>query len=113
MFPKCLFPLPQYFLHLPPTLHHNIQIIHIHHPPKNTPHVYLPAYQLIPMINMSGMRELPCLKLIFTLNSSGIREPTKTLPFVPLYIPSTYLTSDSGTPIHIDVTITISLGPSL
>ena len=62
----------------------------------------------ITIINMSGLRVLPCLKPMFTLNSSDIPGPTKTLPFVHLYIPSTNLIS--STSIHLSVAITISLG---
>uniref|UniRef100_A0A8C4QD69 Catalase n=1 Tax=Eptatretus burgeri TaxID=7764 RepID=A0A8C4QD69_EPTBU len=46
MFPECLLPLLQYFLHVLPTLHHNSLIVHIQHSPQNTIHIYPPAYQL-------------------------------------------------------------------
>uniref|UniRef100_A0A8C4PWB5 Uncharacterized protein n=1 Tax=Eptatretus burgeri TaxID=7764 RepID=A0A8C4PWB5_EPTBU len=47
---------------------------------------------------------------VLQLNSSNIVRPSKTLPFVPLYIPSTNATSASSTPIYLSVAIIISLG---
>ena len=58
----------------------------------------------------SGLSTLPCLSPILTSNSSEAPSPTTTLAVVFSYVPSTILTSASGTPIHRSVAITISLG---
>ena len=58
----------------------------------------------------SGLRALPCLRPTSTLNSSDIPSPHTTLPFVSSHVPSTILTSASGTPNHLIVAMAISLG---
>ena len=61
-------------------------------------------------MNSNGLSTLPCLSPILTSNSSEAPSPTTTLAVVFSYVPSTILTSASGTPIHRSVAITISLG---
>ena len=60
--------------------------------------------------NSRGISTLPCLSPILTLNSSDAPSHTTTLGVVFSHMPSTILTSASGTPIHCSVAITISLG---
>ena len=60
-------------------------------------------------MNSSGLSTLPCLIPILTSNASDAPSPTTTLAVVFSYMPSTILTSASGTPIHRSVAITISL----
>ena len=61
-------------------------------------------------MNSSGLSTLPCLSPILTSDSSDAPSHTTTLAVVFSYVPSTILTSASGTPTHSSVAITISLG---
>ena len=61
-------------------------------------------------MNSSGFSTLPCLSAVLISNSHEAPYPTTTLAVVFSYVPSTILTSASGTPIHRSVAIIISLG---
>ena len=63
----------------------------------------------ITTMNSRGLRALPCLRPMFTLNFSAIPAPMMTLSFVCSYVASTILTSASGTPSQRNVANTISL----
>ncbi|KAK2175233.1 hypothetical protein NP493_739g01042 [Ridgeia piscesae] len=59
---------------------------------------------------LSGLKALPCGRPTFTLDSPDTPGPHSTLLFVSSYVPSTNLTSPSGTSTHLSVPIVISLG---
>ena len=61
-------------------------------------------------INNNGIKALPCVRPTFTLDSPDTPGPPSTLLFVSSYVPSTNLTSASGTHVHFSVHIVISLG---
>ena len=52
---------------------------------------------------------LPCLRPTSTLNSSFIPGPHTALPFVSSYVPSTVLSSGSGTRIHLNVAMPLHM----
>ena len=66
----------------------------------------LSAYQFH---HNNGLKALPCVRPTFTLDSPDTPGPHSTLSFVSSYVPSTNLTSPSGTPTHLSVPIVISL----
>ncbi|KAK2186084.1 hypothetical protein NP493_204g11004 [Ridgeia piscesae] len=59
---------------------------------------------------LSGIKALPSVRPVLTLNSPDTPDPHSTLLFVSSYVLSTILTSASGTPIDPSVPIVISLG---
>ena len=61
-------------------------------------------------MNSSGVSTLPRLSPTLTSTSSEAPSHTTTLAVVFSYVPSTILTSASGTPIHRNIDITICLG---
>ena len=73
---------------------------------------FIDTFLLISSINTMnnrGLRAIPCLRPMFTLNCSDIPAPIMTLPFVCSYVASTVMTPASGTPSQRNVAITISL----
>ncbi|KAK2171278.1 hypothetical protein NP493_1085g00040 [Ridgeia piscesae] len=60
--------------------------------------------------SLSGPKALPCVRPTLTLDSPDTPGSHSTLLFASSYVPSTNLTSPSGTPTHLSVPIIISLG---